>query len=372
MNKKINQISDELTLILKEVLETTEENAKEIVFKYLNKESGIFDYKTFQEIQKPRIKEELQLAIKDAIGKLNTAVENTKTVVEYNTEKIQKEIFSKTNGLVLASIREYNLGVSRVLRLEKIIPLKEAIFKQTQEGIDKGIKIRTKRGNMGYKEYMEMAVRTTIQNEIGEQQLKFNVDAKVVFYISNVFQDSADDHADYQGKYYYDERYKSYGFTTDLLTEIQNRINQLSMLSVQEVRDGEPYLTTRPNCRHRLTPISIKKVLNNLPDEIIADMRLSDGTYKDKNYMLSQEQRKNERMIRKYKARKEHNIKLYEQTANELYNEQSKKDNLLLRQWQQKQIRLVKANPQLDRDYRRETKNIVLNDLGAKYNQPIL
>jgi hypothetical protein len=187
-----------------------------------------------------------------------------------------------------------------------------------------------------------------------------------------VFQDSADDHADYQGKYYYDERYKSYGFTTDLLTEIQNRINQLSMLSVQEVRDGEPYLTTRPNCRHRLTPISIKKVLNNLPDEIIADMRLSDGTYKDKNYMLSQEQRKNERMIRKYKARKEHNIKLYEQTANELYNEQSKKDNLLLRQWQQKQIRLVKANPQLDRDYRRETKNIVLNDLGAKYNQPIL
>ena len=85
------------------------------------------------------------------------------------------------------------------------MPLKEAIFKQTQEGIDKGIKIRTKRGNMGYKEYMEMAVRTTIQNEIGEQQLKFNVDAKVVFYISNVFQDSADDHADYQGKYYYDE-----------------------------------------------------------------------------------------------------------------------------------------------------------------------
>jgi hypothetical protein len=368
VNKKINKLSDEVTKIIKELLETTEENAKEIVYKYLNKTSNTFDYSAFQTIQNIELKRELEQMIDEAIARLDQAVDNSTEIAEYNTSRIKAEIKTKTNALMVASLREHKLSVIKVVRDAKTVPLRQAIFNQTQVGLDKAPKIRTKRGLMGYKEYMEMSVRTTMQNELGEQQLKFNVDAKVVFYISSVFKDAADDHAPYQGKYYYDERYRSYGYKTDLLTAIENRINELNMLSVQEVRDNPPYLTTRPNCRHRLTPVSIKKVLTNMPEELYSDMRLTDGTYKDKNYLLSQEQRKNERMIRKYKARKEQNLKLYEQTQDENYLNASRQDQILVRRWQSRQRQLLRANPQLERDYRRETKNIIIRDLGVRYN----
>ena len=368
MDKKINKISDEITLIIKELLETTEENAKEIAFKYLNKTSSSFQYGAFQNLQLSELKRELENLIDESIAKLDQAIENSKQVAEYNAERIKTEIRQKTRSLFAATVKNHRLNVIKVVRDQKTMPLKNAIFKATQSGLDSSITIRTKRGNMGYKEYMEMAVRTTMQNELGEQQLKFNKDAKVVFYISNVFQDSADDHSEYQGKYFYDERYKSYGFKTDLLAAIENRINQLKILSVQEVRSKPPYLTTRPNCRHRLTPVSIKKVLNNVPEQLFASMKLTDGTYRSKNYLLSQEQRKNERMIRKYKARADQNKKLFEQTQDENYRAAYRKDRLLVRKWQFRQRQLVKANPQLERDYRRETKNIIIRDLGVRYN----
>ena len=54
----------------------------------------------------------------------------------------------------------------KINRLTSVDDIQRSIYEQTKLGIDKGVKIKTSRGNMGYKEYMEMKVRTNIQSEI--------------------------------------------------------------------------------------------------------------------------------------------------------------------------------------------------------------
>lgn len=368
MNKVINKIADTVTEIIRELLETTEQEAKGIVFKYLNMQSGTFDYAAFQNIKKPQLVSELKRSIENSINVLNKSIDNVKKLQEFDDKKVKVEIAKQTTALYFGALKLHQDGVRRILRLVKIMPFKEAIFKQTQVGLDKGVRIATKRGTMGYKEYMEMSVRTQISTEIGEQQLKINADAKVVFYVSNVFRDSADDHADYQGKFYYDDRYKTFGLKEEVVNAITKRIRELKMLSVQQVRDGKPYLTTRPNCRHRLTPVTFDKVMNKKAEDIIKEQKLSTGTYRDKNYEDSQEQRYLERGIRKYKARRDENKKLYEQTGDEAYLRQSQQDQIIVSKWQKRLRELIEKNPTLERDYRRETRNTIVNDLGAKYN----
>lgn len=368
MNKTVNKIADTVTDIIRELLETTEQEAKGIVMKYLNKKSGTFDYAAFQNIQKPSLARELKSRIENAINLINRAIFNAKKIHPFDDKKILVQVDEKTKSLYTAAMKLYESSVVRIKRLRKNIPLRQAIFKQTQIGLDSAVRIATRRGTMGYKEYMEMAVRTNISTEIGEQQLKLNAEAKVVFYLSNVFRDSADDHAKYQGKYYYDKRYLSYGFKKETLEQIKKLINKYKMLSIQDARNKPPYLTTRPNCRHRLTPVSLKRVSENSPTKSVDDFKMSTGSYKKSNTKDVSRQRYLERGIRKYKARSQENQKLFEQTGDEAYQLQSKKDNVLVRKWQKELRSLIKNNNNLERDYRRETRNIIVNDLGVRYN----
>ena len=78
---------------------------------------------------------------------------------------------------------------------------------------------------VGYKEYMEMNVRTTLQQNIGEKQLELGKEANVVFYICNTYADCADDHADYQGKIYYDDRYGSYNLVPAIKDLVKRHIS---------------------------------------------------------------------------------------------------------------------------------------------------
>lgn len=368
MNKTINKIADAVTEVIRELLETTEQEAKGIVMKYLNMKSGTFDYAAFQNIQRPALAGELRNSIENSISTISRAVENAKNIHEFNSKNILIQVEKQTEALFIASMKLHETGVLRIKRLLKILPLREAIFKQTQIGLDKGIRIATKRGTMGYKEYMEMAVRTNISTEIGEQQLRLNAQANVVFYISNVFRDSADDHADYQGKFYYDKNFEKFSLTKEAKSAIRKRIQELKLLSVQDVREGKPYLTTRPNCRHRLTPVTFEKVMNKTPEQVVEELKLSTGSYKQKNTDDVQQQRYLERGIRKYKARRDENKKLYEQTRDEQYLIQSQKDQVLVSKWQKQLRDLIQRNQTLERDYRRETRKIIVNDLGVRYN----
>lgn len=257
-----------------------------------------------------------------------------------------------TSQLVDGALNMFNRSANRI-QLRGATPLVESVKLEANRNFTNRMKVTYRDGrNVGYKEYMEMATRTTIQQEIGNAQLVTGGNAGVVFYITNHFRDCADDHKDYQGKIYYDARWREFGYDAETTERIQGVINKKRMLSVQEVRDGKPWLTTRPNCRHTFTPISLEQATGKASD-VVSDLKLSTGSYRDANYEDTVKQRYNERQIRFYKARMEQ----YDKMGAD-YSDFMQRDKTLVAKWQARQRALMDKNSTLSRDYRRESLKI--------------
>lgn len=272
---------------------------------------------------------------------------------------LEEENTLKTSEMMTNALITYGRSMARVLRLRSNEEIKQSIIKETQGNIADGIKVTYRNGRtVGYKEYMEMSTRTTLQREIGSSQLSAGASAGIVFYIVNHFRDCADDHADYQGKIYYDERWRDFGYSQDDVLKIEQIIRSKKMLGVQTVRDGKPWLTTRPNCRHTFTAISIEQAGGKATD-IVRDLKLSTGSYRDANYEDTVKQRYNERQIRFYKNRLEQNEKLNGILDGGL-DDKINADKMAIRKWQARQRKLTSDNPSLSRDYRREATQIIL------------
>lgn len=349
MIRMSTQKIETISIILRELYEAIENNM--VLDKNIALVRGVSPIARFENTR--------QRALRD----LNLVTNRVEELIGAPLQTIRRDNEKYTNMLVTSAMRSFNRDNARIIRSTKSQELKEKII---QHGIDNGLRINYGKGRtMGYKEYMEMNVRTTLQREVGTMQLVSGKEAGVVFYICNHFADCADDHKDYQGKIYYDERWAEYGYDDETTAKIKSRIKD--MKSVQEVRGNKPYLTTRPNCRHTFTPISLEQALNVSARDLVKDLKLSSGSYRDKNYELTQEQRYNERNIRKYKNRLEQNIELSK--TDPTYAKYIERDKRLVRQWQKRNNELVKNNHDiLSRDYRRETQKVLIQDLGAKFD----
>lgn len=293
-------------------------------------------------------------------------------------------------GMLLVSAREYYKdSVTRVWQITKGDELRKKLIQQMQYGVANGLKVqyRTKpvtltpqeeaRGivwrtrTVGFKEYMEMAVRTAISNDIIEQQLETNATTHNVFFAVNSFGDCADDHKSLQGRCYYDERWTSWNLPDD----VRNRINQIiqskRMLPMQYVQGDTGqvvpgtkikigWLGTRPNCRHRFVPITIEQAGGNI-DNLLNSLHLKKGTYRDGKYQETQKLRYMERNIRNNKAQLYQAKKIGDQESIKHYSK-------IVRDWQQQAREQVKEHPYLERDYRRETRDVIVQDMGVRYN----
>jgi len=343
---KINENADAIALAMREIFETTENNMIARVNKSLIKGD------------KTMLAQLLESDKKKTLGLIDEVVERAGELTKTDLNKISKNSKRGTELLIKSAEKYHDKASKNIIRLSRTIPLKEAIFKQTQIGINEGLKITYKNGRqMGYKEYMEMNVRTTVQQEISASQLSAGGQAGVVFYITNHFADCADDHKAFQGKMYYDSRWKTFGYEK---SDIQKIIDSKNMKSVQSVRDGKPYLTTRPNCRHTFTAISLEQA-GGSNKAVIDKLKLSSGSYRDKNYDDSQKLRYNERQIRFYKNRMEQNKLLGDIVPPGVIAH----DRVLISKWQKAQRSLTDSNPALSRDYRRETQKVLLYNLGV-------
>jgi len=354
MAKDQHEIADSLSTEMRQIFEAAENNMLVISNVELTKDSSLA--KKRQAIINKRLK--VAKIVDKQIAKTTNSPEFIKETRKFTTLMLDE------------ATKEAMKTAKKINRLESVDEIQRSIYKQTQKGINQGIKIRTKRGKVGYKEYMEMKVRTNIQSEISEKQLQIGAKAKIVFYIVNEFADCADDHAEYQGKIYYDERWQTFGFTPEAEQKIAKRILDKRMISIQNARNNPPYLTTRPNCRHSFKPIPIDTALNVDNRKILDDNKWSTGTYKSSNYLATQQQRTNERQIRKFKAKSAINMQMYNKTNNPQFLQQARRSNFIYRKYRDKQIKLLKSNPDLQRDYRRESTNVLVNDLGVKYNMP--
>ena len=143
----------------------------------------------------------------------------SETEIEVN-EKFKDEIEGRIKELrqknelavkVLAneSFKTYERTVRLISYTSNADNLFEVIKRQMPKGIENGIKVAYKNGRqVAWKSYMEMDTRTTLQTETSARQIEAGAMAGQIFYICDSFADCAKDHADYQGKIYYNEQAK--------------------------------------------------------------------------------------------------------------------------------------------------------------------
>ena len=375
MARDIHNVTDDVSLVMREVIDATENAMVLETALHLNKgakSANAKDYIKTQVASKRQLNNKLQQVANKSQKMLNNVIDNIGSYTGTDTKQLKKDTASGMKMLVRSAKSMQNKTLKKVSRLERyatsaqFIPnLDKSIISQTKTGIDKGLPVTYKNGRkVTYKAYMEMAVRTGIQQEIGNRQLEAGKNANIVFYVVNEFGDCADDHADYQGKMYYDEGFQDFPLRDEIKGLIQDHIQRNGLLSIQAVRDNEPYLTTRPNCRHKMKPVAIDRVLKESVEDIKDDLGYKTKSYRPENYEATKEQRYNERNIRKYKQRNLTYMALYKKTNNKQYLLLAQKEKRQAMLWQKRQRQHMKANPDLFRDYERENPRVLLQDLG--------
>lgn len=88
-----------------------------------------------------------------------------------------------------------------------------------------------------------------------------------IFYLCSYHEKPGKDHKEYQGKVYVDRFWraamKEHPELHWLEDPIEAYIRNHSVLTVQEVTNGKPYLLTRPYCKHFLIPINTWDILTS-------------------------------------------------------------------------------------------------------------
>jgi hypothetical protein len=308
---------------------------------------------------------------------------------EKNISKFKKQVAKDLNKLpdMIARTQRNNINKVGMSLADdpRIKTLYDGILKQTEMGIDNSPKVSYNDGRferyedgkhirgrlVNFPNYMDMNVRTTIQQVGNGMQEEAGREAGLIFWLCSTHGDCANDHADYQGKIYVDEDWASMVGQKDF-DRVYNYISSNKIETKQDVENNDPYLCTRPNCRHYFMPLSIDEVLSESKNDLLKERGMIKGKYDSEKYQNLQKQRYEERNIRKYKQRLEQN----ELAMKKLPNGEEKdklqklvmKDKQLVKNHQAKVRTLIKEHPYLDRDYDRENPRIVRNDLGVRFN----
>ena len=390
MNKeRLDDLVDILAGEYGRVENTIAIRVQEELFKYLEKPEN---WATMQYATQQRFTDAIRGIAADALRKLNSktekaillsykevakdAIEITERaiVVRELPESIRRDLSEakRWNAEQLAKLA--NVAVESKTSTVRFLAattspddLYEAVKKQMPKGIENGIKVVYSDGRARqWRSYMEMSIRTSLNNEASKMQVDAGAAAGIVFYACDEFADCAPDHADYQGKIYYNAE-------APMTDEIRAFIEEEGMQSMQEVMNGAPYLTTRPNCRHNFHALTTEEVMTKPASKIVEDNGYKFGDYDEKNYKALQEQRLNERMIRKYKLRAETASKINGETGTRIMTPQAEAAQAKVREWQARQRELISKNKDvLERNYARENAKLMAEDVGVKYDYRVV
>ena len=127
-------------------------------------------------------------------------------------------------------------------------------------------------------------------------------------------------------------------------------------------------MTTRPNCRHYFQPVSTTQALGTSTTKLLNELGMNKGKGDAEHYDALVTQRYNERQIRKWKK----TLQKYEMEGianpkDELTQNRIKYSKDKVREWQATQRQHLKHKDYLERDYNRESNEILVNDLGYKF-----
>lgn len=282
------------------------------------------------------INKELQKQLKEANEKAKRKIQSEMKLL--NKEQVYSAIDDKKFRALAKSVgQDFNKAEHAMLRqMDDVyrktifnteielntgtLSMDQAIDKATKSFLEKGINcIQYKNGNrVNIADYSEMALRTATRRAtlIGEGEVRQQYGVSTVLVsqygaCSNIC-------LPWQGRVYIDDVYSD------------GKPNGEYPLLSEAIAAG----LYHPNCRHRHTTFFPE--INRLPTPM---------NTKPEVYEHEQEQRYNERMIRKYK-------RLQEGSCDE---ENQKKYGNKVSQWQERQRELIKKYPnELRRDYSRE------------------
>lgn len=323
--------------------------------KVLNEKSEKVFLLSYKEVEKDTI----EITEKEIVAK-NLSDDVTKKIREMKKFNA-REVLNLANQ----SLKTYTKTVRVINALSTPETIYETVKRQMPKGIENGIKVAYKdKREYSWKAYMEMNARTTIHADITQMMMEAGAKVGQVFYICDSFADSAPDHAPYQGKIYYNE-------LTKIGKKEQEYIDSHNIMSMQAVRDGKPYLTSRPNCRHNFHAVPTESVLGSSAEKILKDEGLKHGNYKGSNYEALQKQRYNERQIRKWKLNRENALKVQKETG--LKQPLLAKANAKISEWQAKQRELIADHKDvLKRQYDRENARVIVDHLGVRYDYKVV
>lgn len=108
-----------------------------------------------------------------------------------------------------------------------------------------------------------------------------------VFYMCSEHKAPAKDHADYQGKLYYNRQWKRTDGTAHVEEAVSTYIKEHKVKCLQDIIKAPVYLTTRPYCKHVFIPMNTVDVLT------------ADGDIKARN-VIQKRPRKQKYKVRDY------------------------------------------------------------------------
>lgn len=391
MNKeRLDDLVDILASEYAKAENTVAIRVQQELFKYLDKPER---WATMQYSSQARFSEDVLSIAKDVMSKIDAktekaillayrevakdAIEVTETEIRVKSipESVRRDIEQARRFNAESVARLANEAIKGKAEQVRVISsttkpddLYEAIKKQMPKGIENGVKVAYSDGTVrSWRSYMEMNVRTSLSAESSRLQVEAGATAGIVFYCCDEFADCAPDHADYQGKIYYNA-------DAPIGDAEQEYIDANGVMSMQDVMNGEPYLTTRPNCRHNFHALDSKEVLGGKsPSKVVEDNGYKFGEYDERNYRALQEQRRNERMIRKYKLRAEAASKINGETSTRIMSPQREAAEAKVKEWQSRQRDLMNENKGiLQRDYARENAKLMAEDVGVKYDYKVV
>lgn len=276
---------------------------------------------------------------------------------------------------------EYKLANgNKVFTMEKATEtLYKAISKVTDRELSSIIGVNYKDSRkVSFKSYMEMRVRTDINNVAIDMMERASSSLGVVLFLASYFGDCAPDHKDYQGKVYILENWRSIVAQKDI-EKYQTLIDRKGIQTLEWVKEQGTYTTdtgkkyliglgTRPNCRHTFTPITYDQACNE--KKTLEELNLKyHGGYDKGKYGNMQQARFNERKIRDLKLKHQETLaKIANCQDVELKAKYMIKANdyasKMQYYWNQ-QRNLISRNSYLTRLYKRENPNRLSYNLGV-------
>ena len=338
---KIDSVVDVLSILNYELYATIRLYLNGQLLSYQNiNDTNVWHKKQLAHI--PQVRKKIRnIQLKQQV-KIDKVMKRAEEVLGY------KPKVADTKNIVPLMTKQYKKDINTIFskaRRGNIDELKDAIYKYTNTQAKPPSVVYSDGRTMNWHSYMEMNVRTTLNNDLADMKIESSDGLSDVFYVFDHFSDCAPDHVDYQDKVYYGEN-------INYSEKAQKYIDDNGLVSYESIVNGEPYMERRPNCRHEAKRITYFELTSNYKQSVVN---------RGRDYDATQKQRENERMIRKYKQR----------LANDkLQGKDTSHNQALVSKWQKKQRDLVDSE-NLKRDYRREQVAFLVQDLGVRYQKII-